>query len=470
MGSLAHDGPPRPAAGSIANELPANRRQLTLLDATCLMLGIVVGSAIFTTPVEVAAVSSNAFVLLSVWLGGGIASLLGALCFAELSTRYPEDGGSYAFLNRAYGSWAGLLFAWTDFWIVRPANAGAVAIVLGVYANAAWPLPGGGSAAYAIVAVLLATAIHVAGLQAGRWSQNLITLAKIAGLMLIVAAGFSMAPAWSSAARPTTSGIGDWPKAFVLVMFCYGGWSDLSNIAAEVREPARNLLRALVIGVVTITVTYLAINGAAVYAMGLEQLTGSQAFARDLVAIRLTTAGEGIAESGQQFVTLLVILSCLGSLSGVIFTGARVYYALGREHTLFAWLKNWDFRRSTPRQSLLAQALISCVLLAATASDDKCFDRLVIFAGPCYWGFMLLAALAVIILRQRDHHTPLPFRVPFYPFVPLAFALVCGLLVAASVSFVAANLRIEAWYTVVVIALGLLIAISSAVRKLPRTS
>jgi basic amino acid/polyamine antiporter, APA family len=145
-----------------------DRRQLTLLDATCIMLGIVVGSGIFRTPADVASHCPNALILIGVWLAGGIASLLGALCFAELSTRYPEHGGTYAFLNRAYGSWAGLLFAWTDFWIVRPANAGAVAIVLGNYANAALPWPYFGAAGYAVAAVLLATATHLIGLRASR--------------------------------------------------------------------------------------------------------------------------------------------------------------------------------------------------------------------------------------------------------------------------------------------------------------
>ena len=124
--------------------------------------------------------------LIGVWLAGGVASLLGALCFAELSTRYPEHGGTFAFLNRAYGSWAGLLFAWTDFWIVRPANAGAVAIVLGNYANAACPGPTSAPPGYAVAAVLLATATHLGGLHVGRWSQNVMSLAKMVGLLLIV--------------------------------------------------------------------------------------------------------------------------------------------------------------------------------------------------------------------------------------------------------------------------------------------
>jgi amino acid transporter len=133
------------------------RRQLTLLDATCIMVGVVVGSGIFGTPKAVAEVSPNLWAFFGIWIAGGIASLLGAMCYAELSTRYPEDGGNYAYLNRAFGSWAGFLYAWTDFWIVRPANAGAVAFVLGDYAQAALPLGDHGVLIYAVTAVALST-------------------------------------------------------------------------------------------------------------------------------------------------------------------------------------------------------------------------------------------------------------------------------------------------------------------------
>lgn len=436
-----------------------DRRQLTLLDATCIMLGIVVGSGIFKTPAEVASNCPDAVTLMGVWLLGGIVSLLGALCFAELATRYPEHGGTYAFLNHAYGSWAGLLFAWTDFWIVRPANAGAVAIVLGSYANAAWPLPYLGGLGYAIGAVLLATAVHLMGLNAGRWSQNAMSIAKLAGLLLIVAAALAMPPAAADVSSGRVT-VGNWQQAFVLVMFCYGGWSDLSNVAAEVRDPSRNLLRSLLLGIAAITGTYLAINGAAVYSLGLERLSTSTAFAGEMAAT--------MGSFGQHFLTLLVIVCCFGSLSGVVFTGARVYYALGRRHAMFAWLRGWDVRRGTPPQSLLAQAAISCVLLGVAGRDERGFERLVIFAVPCYWGFMLLAALALIVLRQRDLKSPLPFRVPFYPLLPLAFAAVCGLLVWSAAVYIATHhVAVDACYTVIVIATGMALAVWTARQKTP---
>jgi len=433
-----------------------HQRQLTMLDATCIMVGIVVGSGIFTSPSEVAKECPQAWMLLALWLCGGLASLLGALCFAELSTRYPEHGGTYAFLNRAYGPSAGLLFAWTDFWIVRPANAGAVALVLGRYANDAWPVPYG-VMFYAIGGVCLATGMHLRGLHVGRWSQNALSIAKMLGLLLVIVAALAMThPATAAPTIASSSATGLF-QAFVLVMFTYGGWSDLSNVAAEVRDPSRNLLRSLVLGVTAITITYLAINGAAVYALGVERLGRSEAFATDLV--------EGLGGFGQRFVASLVIVCCFGSLVGVVFTGARVYHALGLRHKLFSWLGGWDARRSTPPQSLLAQAAITCALLALAGNDKQGFENLVVFAAPCYWGFTLLAALAVIVLRRQDTESPLFFRVPLHPLTPLAFAAICCVLVVSSVVYVTRHLSTQAWYTIVVIAAGLLLTVWTRERE-----
>lgn len=434
-----------------------SRRRLTLFDATCIMVGIVVGSGIFGIPSEVAKLSANSLVLLSVWICGGIASLLGALCYAELSTRYPEDGGGYAFLNRAYGPWAGFLFAWSDFWIVRPANIGAVAFVLGAYAQAAWPNRVGGSLGYALAAVAVTTGVHLCGIHIGRWSQNAMSVAKVVGLLLVVLAAAFASPV-QAADHAASSGavLGDWPRAWVLVMFCYGGWSDLSNVAAEVREPSRNLLRALVLGIATITALYLAVNGAALYALGLDGLAESHAMAVDVVQAPFTgpTATPAAALAG--LVGILVAVSCLGSLSGVVFTGARVYFALGLRHKLFAWLAGWDARRNTPPQSLVAQAGISCALLLVAGQKEGGFDRLVIFNAPCYWGFTMLVTLAVIVLRLRDQTTPFPFRTPLFPLTPILFAAVCLALVIASISWVLRpeNRGPEAWYSLAILIVG----------------
>jgi APA family basic amino acid/polyamine antiporter len=207
-----------------------------------------------------------------------------------------------------------------------------------------------------------------------------------------------------------------------------------------------------VLGVAAIAGTYVAVNAAAVYSLGLEGLVKSPAFAVEMV-------GE-VGPIGERLVALLVIVCCFGSLSGVVFTGARVYHALGLRHAMFAWLSGWDVRRGTPPQSLAAQAAISCLLLLVAGRDEKGFERLVVFAGPCYWGFVMLTALAVIVLRQRDRLTPSPFRVPFYPFLPLAFAAVCGALVWAAVAFITeSGVTIEVSYSVIVVAAGMALAL-----------
>lgn len=447
----------------VATAAPDARRKLGLLDATCIMVGIVVGAGIFQTPSRVAALSPNTAVFFGTWLAGGLASFLGALCFAELAGRYPEDGGTFAFLQRAYGPSVSILFAWTDFWIVRPSNLGAVAFILADYAQTARPLGTSGRLIYAVAAVVLATSVHLVGLKAGRWSQNLLSVLKVVGLLQLVFVAFTISSASGNFLRPppTATGLSAVSQAFVLVMFCYGGWSDLSYVAAEVRRPARNMLWAMVLGVTAITLLYLAVNAAAIRGLGLHYLAASPAFASELLEVRFETllipvGGRDVSLLGwgSRLMGVLVVVSCLGALSGMVFTGARVYFALGLRHALFSWLGGWNLQRSTPTPSLLAQAAMSCLLIAIAGSDPGGFERLVIFNSPCYWGFMLLAALAVVVLRVRDKQTPYGFRVPFYPVVPLLFAAVCALLVVTSLYFVSRYLTVHAWYTVAVFASG----------------
>jgi basic amino acid/polyamine antiporter, APA family len=450
-----------------SSESSNDRRQITLFDATCIMMGIVIGAGIFSTPPKVAALSSSAAMLLALWIAGGVASLLGALCFAELAARYPEHGGTYAFVHRAFGPQASFLFAWTDFWIVRPGNLGVVSLILAEYANGAFPLGDYGRIVYALSSVLLATGVHLWGFRLGRWTQNLLTTLKVVGLLQIILAAATMSSglvavtatsgaAATSSAPPWQS----WAIAFTFVMFCFGGWSDLSYVAAEVKNPGRNMLWAMVLGISAITALYVAVNAGALYVLGLQGLAQSEAFAAEVLDHRLATLTLGnrnlsIPIFGSQAIGLLVAISCLGALSGMVFTGARIYYALGLKHLSFAWLGGWNLRRSTPPQSLAAQATIACGLLLLAGSDANGFERLVIFAAPCYWGFTLLAVAALPVLRLRDRQTPLPFRVPLYPLAPLLFAAVCGVLVVSSTLYVLEHFKWEAIYSLVVLAAGI---------------
>lgn len=431
------------------------RRHLSLLDATCIMVGIVVGSGIFRTPSDVADRSGSTQVFLLMWLAGGAASLLGALCFAEWCTQFPEDGGSYAFLRRAFGTRTAFMFAWTDFWIVRPSNLGLVAITLADYAQKIYPLGPHGPLIYAIAAVTVATGPHLLGIHQGRWSQNVLSIGKILGLLVVIAIGLCMRPIGEQQVSTLAPQNLDYGSAFVLVMFCYGGWSDLSYVAAEVKSPERNLLRALALGVAVVTAIYLLANVSFIAALGYSGVAHSEAVAADVVATRL-------GDVGGDLLSALVVVACFSSLSSMIFTGARVYFALGRDDARFKWLGGWDETRHTPRFSLLAQAALCSLLLMATSLTgdrfSQTFERLVIFNGPCYWGFSLITVAGLFVVRRTYTSKNIGYRIPFFPWLPIVFLAVCSLLVGSSINYMAKHWEIEGAYCVAVIGIGLMAA------------
>lgn len=175
--------------------LDAPRRELSLFDSTCIIVGIIIAAGIYRSSPDVARLTPNAMWLLGLWLLGGALSLIGALCYAELATAYPQEGGDYVYLTRAFGRRMGFLFAWSQLWIVRPGSIGAMAYAFAEYANRIWPRAEGGRAAYVLVlyaaaSIVVLTAVNLLGVREGKWTQNVLTAAKVAGLTAIVAVGF----------------------------------------------------------------------------------------------------------------------------------------------------------------------------------------------------------------------------------------------------------------------------------------
>ena len=174
---------------------PTPRRQLTLLDSTCIIVGIIIAAGIYRSSPDVASLAPNPVGLIGLWLLGGAFSLIGALCYAELATTYPEEGGDYVYLTRALGRPVGFLFAWCQLWIVRPGSIGAMAYAFAEYANRIWPRAAGSAGTYVLVlyaagAIVVLTAVNILGVREGKWTQNVLTIAKLLGLAAIVVVGF----------------------------------------------------------------------------------------------------------------------------------------------------------------------------------------------------------------------------------------------------------------------------------------
>jgi amino acid transporter len=409
------------------------KRQLPRFDSTCILVGIIVGAGIYESTPLIATSVRSAPLLLAVFALGGLISLLGALCIAELATTYPREGGTYVFLTRAFGRRAGFLFAWAEFWLIRPGNVGAMAYVFARYAGELVPLPGVDAnqrtMMYALGSVLVMTGVNALGVVTGKWTQNVLTTVKMLGLLAIVTVGLWVGLSGSHEPVATEKvGPGGFRLAMILVLFAYGGWNEMSYVAAEVRDPRRNILRALIAGMLAVAAIYLLFCAAAVAALGFQGVRSADALASQVVQGAL---GRG----GSVAISVLICISSLGAINGMIFTGARVFYALGTEHRLYAWLGKWNERVETPLRSLLLQGAVTLALVALFGVRAGSFTRLVTFTAPWFWLFLFLVGIALFLLRTRDSHIERPFRVPLYPLTPLLFCLSSLFLLDASVTY-----------------------------------
>ncbi len=409
-----------PSPASLSSDA-APQRKLTLFDSTSIIVGIIIGAGMYKTSPIIASSVPDSLAVLAVWLAGGAFALIGSLCYAELATTFPTEGGDYVFLSRAYGRPIGFLFAWCELWVVRPGSIGSLAFVFADYANQILPLGPNASTIYAAGAIALLSAVNVAGVATGKWTQNFLTTAKILGLLAVVAIGFlftaPLTPAPAKVSEP------NWGLAMILILYAYGGWNDMAYVSAEVRNPEKNIFRALVFGTGAVTLTYVLVNAAFLHALGIDGLRQAPAVAADVSRLAL-------GDFGGKAVSVLVAISALGAVNGMIFTGGRIYYAMGKEHRLFAPLGRWSPRLGVPAWSLAAQGLIALgVVLGFELMIDKSeaggFGRMVDYTLPLFWLFLLLVSLSVIVLRFREPAIERPHRAPLYPLTPLIFAGGC---------------------------------------------
>jgi APA family basic amino acid/polyamine antiporter len=398
--------------------------ELSLFDSTSIIVGIIIGAGIYETAPTVANCLGSGPGVYGIWLLGGFLALAGALCYAELATALPQAGGDYIYLNRAYGPWVGFLFGWTQLAVVRPGDIALMAFIFARYAQQLFPLAGPGQLFYAGGGVVILTAINILGVKTGKWTQNLLTSAKVLGMIAIILVGFS-APSTVApleAARPITWGGLD--LALILVMFTFGGWNEMAYVAAEIKNPQRNIVRGLVAGTVAVTVLYLLLNGAFLSALGFDLMAASQAVAIDTIAtVFPDRAGRAVA--------VLICISALGAVNGLIFTGARISYALGAGHLAFRPLGKWHPRLGTPIWALFTQGALSLaiVLLAGSFLDT------IIYTAPVVWLFFLGTALSVLVLRRKEPDLGRPYRVSGYPGPPVIFALCSFFMFYSSVSY-----------------------------------
>lgn len=412
---------------------------------------MVIGSMIFKAPSMVAGFSPNVTYFIGFWVLGGVVSLIGALCYAELAATYPDAGGDYHFLSRAYGPSIGFLFAWARLAVIQTGSIAIQAFVIGDYASQLMSFGPASSATYAAVVVVILTALNMAGIRQGKWAQMVLTSCVVLGLVLLVGAGFALATRAGAAPAAAAAGAGGGAAgisfgaaglAMVFVLLTYGGWNEAAYLSAEVRGQ-RGIAAALFWSIGIITGIYVLANLAMVAGLGLDGVAQSKAVGAEL-------AGSAFGAWGTVLVSLVVVVAALSTANATVITGARTNYALGRDFPLLARLGHWDERGGTPTNALLVQGAIALALVLFGGFAPSGFAAMVEYSTPVFWLFFLLAAVSVLVLRRRDPYAQRPFRVPLYPLTPMLFIVVCGYMLYSSVMYTGR----WAWVGLAVLAAG----------------
>ncbi len=411
--------------GEVDPALP--RATLRARDAFAITIGIVVGAGIFRTPSLIAGVSGSEFVMLAAWVVGGLLSIVGALCYAELATTYPQAGGDYAYLRRAYGPRPAFLFAWARVSVIQTGSIALLCFIVGDYMGQLFDLGPWSSALYAAAAVALLTVVNWIGTRQGANVQTWLTIAEIVGVLVIVVAGLLFAP---TDVAPVPGGGGDTAIGLILVfvLLTYGGWNEAVYVTSEVRDAKRWMPRVLILSLIAIAALYVLVNLAYLRVLGLGGMAEHSAVAAEVM-------GRVFGPTGAVLMSAIVVAAALTSANATLITGARSVYAVGRDFPALGFIGRWDARSGTPRAAIVTQGVLALALVVLGAFARDGFEVAVEYTAPVFWLFFLLVGIALFVLRRRDPARPRPFRVPLYPVLPLLFCATSAYLLYSSLAY-----------------------------------
>jgi basic amino acid/polyamine antiporter, APA family len=405
---------PDPTDASPAAARAPLRRAIGQVQATALVVGIIIGASIFVQPSEITReVFPSVPAVLAVWTVAGLISLAGALICAELSSAYPGTGGVYVFLRNTISPAAGFLWGWAMFWTMHTGIIAAVAFINARYAAQFLPLGDTGIRVFAVGMIALLSLVNYFGVRHGSRLQAAFTIVKVGAIVVLVLVGFAMIGGLPTRAATSAGGevqVDAFLRAVGAGLFSFGGWHMVTYSAEETHEPTRTLPRALVLGMMIVILCYLALNSLYLAVLPMDKLIASQRVAAD-AADALFGSGGGTLMAG------LVVFSTIGALGGLILAGPRVYFAMA-EHGLWPrWFAAVHPRYQTPHRAIALQGVWACVLLT-TGSYRALFTR-VIYTE---WIFFALMALGLMIARRRSDYAP-RYRVWGFPVTPVLFAL-----------------------------------------------
>jgi len=416
-------------------------RRLGPLDAAAIIVSNVIGAGILFTPPQVAASVPHPALFLATWLAGGALAFAGAMAYAELAALRPRAGGEYVYLRAAYGPLAGFLTGWTSFVAGFTGAMAASAVVLVFYLNRF--IPGVADATplfvipipylplnfsrqtmVAISAIALMALVHLRGVGPGRLVSNVLATLKVTALLVFIALGFSIGAGSSanlqqSAGRVTSTG---WLLALVPLMFTYSGWNAAAYMAEEIRDPGRNVPRALALGTGAVIAIYLLLNLLYLYVMPVAELASVRGSVLDVVADKLLGARAG------DIMGVVSIVSLAASISAMTFAGPRVYYAMARDGVFFPAAGQVHPRFRTPAVAIVAQAAWAALLVLSGSAE-----ALTRYTGFAIVLFSGIAVGSVFVLRMREPDAPRPFKALGYPVAPAIFTVASLLIVVNAI-------------------------------------
>ena len=406
--------------GTAVKETGMLPRRIGLWTGVAILVGSTIGSGIFRSPAGIANKLPGPLPLLMVWVTGGLFALCGALTLAEAAGAFPQTGGVYVYIREAWGRLPAFLFGWSELVMIRAAALGAISTTFAEYfVRVTGHDPG--LAPYssyvhyiAAVAIIVTAGFNYVGVRTAGAVQNITTLAKVGGLLVIIALGFAIGLPQSGGGHytpispPGSFSLAPFGLALVSVLWVYDGWADVSFVAGEVENPRRNLPRILVLGTCGIIVIYLLANLAYLAVLPVEEIRHSKLVAAD-VAQRL------VGPAGVAFVGVVVMISTFGGLNGSMFTGPRVLFAMADDGMLFRRLARVHPRFKTPSVAIAFVAVLAAIFVLL-GTFEQLADAFVTAIVPFY----ALAVASVFAFRRRSNYDP-PFRVPLYPLVPALF-------------------------------------------------
>jgi len=422
------------------------RKELAWWDCSAIILGIIIGTGIFSVfPQLIANLNISPGLIMLTWILGGLFAWLGAMCFAELSSIFPSAGGDYTYLRNIYSfkgeSLVSFLFAWTQVFVIRPSSIVILALIIGNELDKAILkpncMPWGNVLTTALIVVFFFTLTNCLDLKTSKKLQNTITILKISSLLLIIVIGFLKiqdVQAINSSVLFPVSGKSFWNSlaglwsALVLSMWVYGGWNEAVYVAEESKNPIRDIPKSLLMAIFTVSVLYICVNYIYICFLSPEGLAKTSNPASDLMLV-------WFGARGSTLMSIIISVSAAGAINGLIFTGGRVSYAIFKDYSRLSNLTHLHPKHRTPRKAIIANFILSVILLLISCGKIEFVENLTYYTAGVFWYFIGLVIISLILARRNLPKGKIPFKVPLYPFLPVLFLCITAGLIWGSVKF-----------------------------------